>query len=62
MYSRAVQRDPQERWLTLTDIENHVGLRTNVHTTTKLQFTKHIGQIAREWAERHDRNERRKGK
>lgn len=51
MYSRATERDPDETWLTYTDVQSHIGLRTNVRSTTKLQFTKRIGQITRERAE-----------
>lgn len=61
MYSRAIQRDPQERWLTPADIHDHIGLVTNVRTTTDSQYTKKVGQILRDRAEQRLRYEQKAG-
>jgi hypothetical protein len=57
MFSRAIGRD-RERWLTLEDIEAHIGMWTNVTTRTKGQFHKRVAEIMRDTAERVIRYER----
>jgi hypothetical protein len=58
MFSRAIQRDPREQWLTLADIEAHVGIWTNVGTKSWKHFDKRISRIMRDEAERQVNNER----
>ncbi len=58
MFSRAIGRDSRERWLTLEDIEAHIGMWTNVTTRTKGQFHKRVAEIMRDTAERVIRYER----
>ena len=60
MFSRAIGRDERERWLTLEDIEAHVGMWTNVTTRTKAQFHKRVAEILRDRTERTIRYEREK--
>ena len=58
MVSRASGRDERERWLTLADIEAHIGLWTNVSTRTKGQFHKRVVEIMRDRTERKIQYER----
>mgnify|MGYP003124903784 CR=1 FL=1 len=46
---------------TLSDIENHIGLRTNVSTETKAEFGKKVLDILRDGAETSLRYSKRKG-
>ena len=58
MFSRAIQRDSREQWLTLADIEAHVGIWTNVGTKSWQKFEKKIGEIMRykaEWQVNYER-------
>jgi hypothetical protein len=58
MFSRAIQRDSREQWLTLADIEAHVGIWTNVGTKSWKHFDEKIGEIMRhkaEWQVTHER-------
>jgi len=60
MASHAMERDSRECWLTLEDIEDHIGLGTNVTTRTKAQFHKQIAQDVRDTAERQIRWDKEK--
>ncbi len=52
MFSRAIQRGSRDQWLTLADIENHIGICTNVGTKSWEHFDDWISRIMREEAER----------
>lgn len=47
---RYVDGEMQERPLTLEDVRNRVGLKTNVTTTSKRAFTAKLARLARETA------------
>ena len=50
MYSRAIQRD-SKKYLTLQDIEAHVGIETGGGTKSQQHFDKTISEIMRDKAE-----------
>tara|TARA_R100000458_G_scaffold795_1_gene672 strand:- start:3617 stop:4003 length:387 start_codon:yes stop_codon:yes gene_type:complete len=59
MYSRAIQRGSKE-YLTLQDIEAHVGIQTGVDTKSRQHFDKTISEIMRDKAEWRVNYEREK--